>query len=45
LFYSTYLDNPTNEAFIAGLARNDPKIEREFVLTFAYDGMAVIFTY
>jgi len=43
LFYSTYLDNPTNKAFIAGLARKDPKIKREFVLTFAYDGMAVIF--
>lgn len=43
LFYSTYIDNPTNKAFIAGLERNDPKVKREFVLTFAYDGMAVIF--
>jgi branched-chain amino acid transport system substrate-binding protein len=43
LFYSTYLENPTNKAFIAGLERKDPKIKREFVPTFAYDGMAVIF--
>jgi branched-chain amino acid transport system substrate-binding protein len=42
-FYSTYLDNPTNNAFIAGLEGKDPKIKREFVVTFAYDGMAVIF--
>jgi branched-chain amino acid transport system substrate-binding protein len=43
LDYSTYLDNPMNKAFIAGLEKKDPKVKREFVLTFAYDGMALIF--
>jgi branched-chain amino acid transport system substrate-binding protein len=42
-FYSTYLDNPTNNAFIAALEKRDPKVKREFVTTFAYDGMALIF--
>ncbi len=41
--YSTYLDNPANKAFIAELEKGDPKVRREFVLTSAYDGMAVIF--
>ena len=42
-FYSTYLDNPTNDAFIAALAKNDPNIRRKFVPVFAYDGMHLIF--
>jgi branched-chain amino acid transport system substrate-binding protein len=42
-FYSTYLDNPTNHAFIDALKAKDPKIQREFVPTFAYDGMALIY--
>jgi branched-chain amino acid transport system substrate-binding protein len=42
-FYSTYLDNPTNHAFITALKKIDPKVEREFTPTFAYDGMEVIF--
>jgi branched-chain amino acid transport system substrate-binding protein len=41
--YSTYPDNPANKAFIAELEKGDPKVKREFVLTSAYDGMAVIF--
>ncbi|HEY5208620.1 MAG TPA: ABC transporter substrate-binding protein [Stellaceae bacterium] len=42
-FYSTYLDNPMNKAFIAALEKKDPKVKREFQPTFAYDGMEVIF--
>jgi branched-chain amino acid transport system substrate-binding protein len=42
-FYSTYLDNPTNHAFIAALQKKYPKIQREFVSTFAYDGMHLMF--
>ena len=42
-FYSTYLDNPTNRAFIAALEQTDTNVKRKFVTTFAYDGMEVIF--
>jgi len=42
-FYSTYLDNPTNKAFIAALAKKDPNIRRKFVPVDAYDGMHLIF--
>jgi branched-chain amino acid transport system substrate-binding protein len=42
-FYSTYLDNPTNNAFIAALAKRDPNIRRKFVPVFAYDGMHLMF--
>ena len=42
-FYSTYLDNPANKAFIGALEKNDPNIRRKFVPVFAYDGMAVIY--
>jgi branched-chain amino acid transport system substrate-binding protein len=42
-FYSTYLDNPANKAFIAALAKKDPNIRRKFVPVFAYDGMHLIF--
>jgi len=42
-FYSTYLDNPTNKAFIAALKQKDPNVQRKFVPTFAYDGMELIF--
>jgi branched-chain amino acid transport system substrate-binding protein len=42
-FYSTYLDTPTNNTFIAALAKNDPDIRRKFVPVFAYDGMALIY--
>ncbi len=42
-FYSTYLDNPMNHAFIDALAQKDPNIRRKFVPTFAYDGMALIY--
>ena len=42
-FYSTYLDNPTNKAFIAALKEKDPNVQRKFVSTFAYDGMEVLF--
>jgi branched-chain amino acid transport system substrate-binding protein len=42
-FYSTYLNNPTNNAFIAALAKKDPNIRRKFVPVFAYDGMHLIF--
>jgi branched-chain amino acid transport system substrate-binding protein len=41
--YSTYLDNPMNHAYIAALAKTDPKVRREQELTFGYDGMEVIF--
>jgi len=41
--YSTYLDNPTNKAFIEALAKKTPNIRREFVPVDAYDGMEVIF--
>jgi branched-chain amino acid transport system substrate-binding protein len=43
LNYSTYLDNPTNKAFIAALKAKDPQVQRKFVLTYAYDGMHLIF--
>ena len=43
LDYSTYLDNPMNHAFIGALKKKDPMVQRKFVLTFAYDGMEVIF--
>jgi branched-chain amino acid transport system substrate-binding protein len=42
-FYSTYLDNPMNKAFIGALEKNDPNIRRKFVPVFAYDGMEVIY--
>ncbi|MGH6989098.1 MAG: ABC transporter substrate-binding protein [Stellaceae bacterium] len=42
-FYSTYLDNPVNHAFIAALQKKYPDIKREFVSTFAYDGMHLMF--
>jgi branched-chain amino acid transport system substrate-binding protein len=42
-FYSTYLNNPTNHAFIAALQKKYPNIKREFVSTFAYDGMHLMF--
>ena len=42
-FYSSYLDNPANKAFIGALEKNDPNIRRKFVPVFAYDGMAVIY--
>jgi branched-chain amino acid transport system substrate-binding protein len=42
-YYSTYLDNPMNRAFIAGLEEKEPKVKRAFVLTQAYDGMALIY--
>jgi branched-chain amino acid transport system substrate-binding protein len=41
--YSTYLNNPMNNAYIAALAKKDPNIRREQELTFGYDGMEVIF--
>jgi branched-chain amino acid transport system substrate-binding protein len=41
--YSTYLNNPTNNAYIAALAKKEPNIKREQELTFGYDGMEVIF--
>jgi branched-chain amino acid transport system substrate-binding protein len=41
--YSTYLDNPMNQAFIGALAKKYPNIRREFVTTDAYDGMEVIY--
>lgn len=43
LDYSTYLDNPMNHAFIDALKKKDPMVQRKFTLTFAYDGMEVIF--
>jgi len=43
LDYSTYLDNPMNHAFIDALKKKDPNVQRKFTLTFAYDGMEVIF--
>jgi branched-chain amino acid transport system substrate-binding protein len=43
LNYSTYLDNPTNEAVIAALKAKDRQVQRKFVLTYAYDGMHLIF--
>lgn len=42
-YYSTYLDNPMNKAFIGALKEKDPNIQRKFVPTFAYDGMELIF--
>jgi len=42
-FYSTYLDNPMNHAFISALAKKDPNIRRKFVPVVAYDGMALIY--
>jgi branched-chain amino acid transport system substrate-binding protein len=41
--YSTYLNNPTNHAFINALAKKYPNIRREFVPVDAYDGMEVIY--
>jgi branched-chain amino acid transport system substrate-binding protein len=41
--YSTYLDNPMNQAYIAALEKKDPKVKREQELTFGYDGMALIY--
>jgi branched-chain amino acid transport system substrate-binding protein len=41
--YSTYLDNPMNNAFIAGLEKKYPHIKRDFVTTDAYDGMEIIY--
>ena len=41
--YSTYLNNPMNNEFIAALAKKTPNIRREFVPVDAYDGMEVIY--
>jgi branched-chain amino acid transport system substrate-binding protein len=42
-FYSTYLDIPSNQAYIAALKKHDPDVMRQQELTFGYDGMHVIF--
>ncbi|HEX4112366.1 MAG TPA: ABC transporter substrate-binding protein [Stellaceae bacterium] len=42
-FYSTYLNIPSNNAYIAALEKKDPNVKREQELTFGYDGMEVIF--
>ncbi|MGH6988513.1 MAG: ABC transporter substrate-binding protein [Stellaceae bacterium] len=41
--YDTYLDNPVNKSFIAGLTKKYPNIRHEFATTDAYVGMHIIF--
>jgi branched-chain amino acid transport system substrate-binding protein len=41
--YSTYLNNPMNQAFIGALQKKYPHIKRDFVTTDGYVGMAIIY--